>query len=63
MPKEISDQIKEDMKGIKKEFGVGAEAEESSSHNKGEESSDTDESLQEHETFTEIPIEVITEDE
>ncbi|MBS4178315.1 hypothetical protein [Lederbergia citrea] len=58
IPKEISDQIKEDMEGfadLKKDFAKG-EAE--------EESSSVDESVsEESETFTEIPIEVISDDE
>ncbi|MCJ8007640.1 hypothetical protein ACFFF5_15830 [Lederbergia wuyishanensis] len=64
MPKELSEQIKEDMKefkGMKKEFGFGED--ESSSPNKGEESSSTDQFIHDNETFTEIPIEVVDEDD
>ncbi|MBS4195453.1 hypothetical protein [Lederbergia citri] len=64
MPKELSDQLKEDMKefkGMKKEFGKGEEGESSSSSE--EESSSNEEFTYENETFTEIPIEVINENE
>ncbi|MBW8349573.1 hypothetical protein K0H71_08960 [Bacillus sp. IITD106] len=64
MPKELSDQIKEDMKefkGMKKEFGKEEAGEASSSSE--EESSSNEESSYEYEDFTEIPIEVINENE
>ncbi|MBS4219368.1 hypothetical protein KHA96_13660 [Bacillus sp. FJAT-49711] len=67
LPKELSDQLKEDMnefKGMKKEFGMGEE--ESSSMN-GEqtfsESSGSEEASYDNETFTEIPIEVVDDND
>ncbi|MCR2822400.1 hypothetical protein [Lederbergia panacisoli] len=69
LPKELSDQLKEDMKefkGMKKEFGIGEE--ESSSTNEEEssgmteESSSSEEPVYDAESFTEIPIEVVDDD-